>query len=146
MAISRSFLMVEAHIRDVWMPSIYKQAFTKAKASLKRSGSFEFDAVSVDGSIVACISSNSGRARQGGLAKTKMNKIRSDILFLLMAEAPRKIMILADKALHEHAICEQQRGRLPSEVEIVLATLSEQIQEILAEAQKTASVEMMANA
>ncbi|MFZ4682433.1 MAG: hypothetical protein ACOYMS_08020 [Terrimicrobiaceae bacterium] len=145
MATSKAFLLVEAHIRDGWMRSEFKTNFKKTKAPLRRGGEFEFDAVSEDGAIVACISANSGRANQGGLAKTKMNKIRSDILFLLLSEAPTKVMLLVDGDLHAHAIQEQKRGRLPDEISIRLATLSDDFQRVLAEAQANASAEMIAN-
>src|SRR5690606_4873954 len=102
MATSNSFLIVEKHIRDEWLQRKFGQPFTKKSVSLRDNGTFEFDAVSSDNQIVGCISANSGRARQGGLAKTKMSKIRSDIMFLMLSEAPQRLMILADADLYAH--------------------------------------------
>jgi len=146
MATSNSFLIVEKHVRDEWLRREFGQPFTKKSAPLRANGSFEFDAVSEDGRNVGCISANSGRARQGGLAKTKMNKIRSDIMFLMLSEAPQRLMILADADLYAHSISEQQRGRLPQEIQICHAGLSADMQVLLSEAQRAASIEIISEA
>ena len=146
MATSNSFLRVEEHIRDEWLERRFGQKFTKRSVSLRTKGTFEFDAVSPDGDIVGCISANSGRARQGGLAKTKMNKIRSDIMFLMLSKAQRRLMILTDADLYAHSVNEQKRGRLPCDIDICHAKLSDEFQALLSEAQKAASIEIIAEA
>jgi hypothetical protein len=142
MAASKPFLIVEGYIRAEWLPRKFGQVFTKKTARLRTNGSFEFDAVSNDGQIVCCISANSGRARQGGLAKSKMNKIRSDIMFLMLSEASQKLMILADTDLYNFSKSEQQRGRLPQEIDLCLADLPNDIGALLLKAQEAASQEI----
>jgi hypothetical protein len=143
MATSKSFLVVEEYIRGEWLPLKYGQAFTKKIVRLRTSGRFEFDAVSDDGEIVCCIAASSGRARQGGLAKSKMIKIRSDIMFLMLSEAHRKLMVLADRDLYEYSNSEQLRGRLPREIDLCLADLPANISCLLSAAQQAASAEII---
>ncbi|MEK6286016.1 MAG: hypothetical protein AABO57_09775 [Acidobacteriota bacterium] len=142
MAVSKSFLIVEEYIRAEWLHRKYGQVFTKKIAPLRNNGFFAFDAVSNDGQIVGCISANSGRAKKGGFAKSKMRKIHSDIMFLILSEAPQKLMILADKDIYDYSMSEQQRGRLPQEIELCLADLSDSMTALLSEAQEAASREI----
>jgi len=53
---------------------------------------------------------------------------------------------LADADLYAHSISEQQRGRLPQEIQICHAGLSADMQVLLSEAQRAASIEIISEA
>ncbi len=132
----------EVWIRDRWLPRRYGQLFTKKKLMLRPGGEFEFDGVSDDGRIAVAISTNGGITTGGKKASSKMHKLRSDALFLLMANAQERVIVIADKRMFDICSQEKKRGRLPTEIEIERAELPPEMQTRLLAAQRTASDEM----
>ena len=142
MATSKAFIEVEDWVRRTWMLETFGQRFNRERLRLRSGGVFDFDAVSSDERVIGVISGSSGRAKNGREAKPKMNKIRSDILFLLLADADRRLVIFADEPLYAMAAKEKQEGRLPSEVELHYAPLPTELRAKLSAAQKAASIEI----
>ena len=125
------------------MPTNLGQPFTKGRKRLSAGGQFEFDGISVDGATVACISTSTYKTSGGKGGMGKWFKLRSDILYLLMAEgAARRLMVLTEQCMFEHYKAEQTRGRVPREVEAVLAEIPAELRERLAAAREQASEEV----
>src|SRR5580700_3713093 len=61
--------------------------FSRERLALRCGGVFDFDAVGEDRSIVATISTSGAKTASGKLARSKMLKLHSDMLFLTMVEA-----------------------------------------------------------
>lgn len=85
---------VEEWIRQEWMPKHYHQDFSEEDVSLCSGGTFTFDAVSVDGKIVANISTSGRKTGGGQHGPGKVHKIRSDVFFLLLVKAERTLLLL----------------------------------------------------
>jgi hypothetical protein len=79
---------------------------------------FDFDAVSQDKKIAACISTSAGKTARGKHAVGKLLKLRSDMLFLHLAQGlTQKMIILTEKDMYD--ICQKEKagGRVPQEIE-----------------------------
>jgi hypothetical protein len=88
---------------------------------------FDFDAVSEDHSVVATISTSGARTAGGKHAVGKMHKLRSDILFLTMVQASRRLVILTERDMCTQCEQEAAGGRLPREIEFACATIPDQL-------------------
>jgi hypothetical protein len=121
MADSRVHLEVEDWIRQTWMPQQFGQAFFRERLQLESGGLFDFDAVSSDRTVAASISASGGFTASGKAAVPKLNKIRSDILFLMQASLVRRMINLADSDLHALCLREVESDRMPTKVEFHLA-------------------------
>lgn len=97
MADTRCQLECEDWVRQEWMQQQFGQRFHRERVRLSSGGVFDFDAVSADGTTVASISTSGSRTGGGKLAVGKLMKIRSDMLFLLLAAAKRSLMIFTEK-------------------------------------------------
>ncbi len=71
-----------------------------------------------------------------------MNKIRSDILFLLLAKADRKLVVFTERDMYEWWNREDARGRVPGGIEFKLVEIPEDLRAKLEKAQREASREM----
>jgi hypothetical protein len=109
---------------------------------LSSGGVFDFDAVSADKAIVASISTSGSRTASGKHAVGKLLKLRSDMLFLLLCDAARKVMVLCEADMH--ALCQRERdsGRVPKEIEFVHAPLPDELAIKLVAARKLSSDEV----
>ena len=107
----------EDWIRREWMPTVFGQPFYRERVQLTSGGVFDFDAVSADRTIIASISTSGSRTAPGKHATGKMMKLRSDILYLLMTNAARRLVILCEKDMYERCKREVGAGRLPKEIE-----------------------------
>ena len=94
MADTRVQLEVEDWVRDNWMSGEFGCDFYRKRLTLSSGGVFDFDAVSQDGKIAACISTSGGKTARGKHAVGKLLKLRSDMLFLLLAKEPQKRIIV----------------------------------------------------
>ena len=92
-------LEVEDWVRREWLPREFGQRFSRERLKLTPGGVFDFDAVSADEKIVASISTSASRTATGKLAVGKLTKIRSDMLFLLMASCDQRLVILTDETM-----------------------------------------------
>jgi hypothetical protein len=100
-------------------------------------GSFEFDAVSADGRIVACLST------AGNLYPGQLRKLIMDAAFMwLVPDAQRQILGVVDEHVAEKLEALKRRGRLPPKTEIVVLHLPGQMRADLESFRKLAAVEV----
>ena len=114
----------EQWVRDQWLPSVFGQPFRKERRKLLSGGKFEFDAVSADGRVVGTISTSRYHTSSGKGGAGKMNKIRSDMLFLTLVRAHRRIVILTETDMFSRCQAQMTAGRLPQSVELLHAKVS----------------------
>lgn len=144
MAKSKTNEEVEVWIAENWLPEhIGKNlSFSKIKLPLTPGGEFEFDAVSNDAQIIANISTSALKTASGNSGSGKVQKIRSDIYFLLLARAARKLMVLSEQDMYDWWIKEKERGRVPAEIELVLVGIPEELDSALRTSRQQASQEV----
>jgi hypothetical protein len=124
------------------MPAVFKQPFYRERVQLTSGGVFDFDAVSADQTIIASISTSGSRTASGKHATGKMMKLRSDILYLLMTKATRRLVILCETDMYDCCQRELAAGRLPKEVEFLHAPLPNDLAERLFAARQIGSNEV----
>ncbi len=142
MADTRVQTEVEDWVREQWMPNELGQRFHRERVRLSSGGVFDFDAVSDDRKIVASISTSGGRTSSGKLGVGKLHKLRSDMLFLLMAEGERKVLCLTERDMLEVCQKEANGGRVPKGIEIIYATVPAELDKRLKAAREVASREV----
>ncbi len=64
------------------------------------------------------------------------------MLFLLMVEATRRLIVLTESDMYALCIDEQTKGRVPSEIEFARAAIPDALRARLKEARATASSEV----
>jgi hypothetical protein len=141
MADTRVQLEVEDWVRLHWMPTKFGQRFHRERVGLSSGGVFDFDAVSEDRSIVATIATSGAKTASGKHAVGKLLKIRSDMLFLLMAKAQRRVVVLTERGMFDLCCKESEGGRVPEGIEFVHAEIPETLSARLAAARSVASKE-----
>ena len=124
------------------MPKMFEQPFSKERVKLRSGGSFEFDAVSADKTLVANISTSGARTASGKHAVGKKMKLRPDIYFLLLTEASRKLIILCEADMHALCKREYDAGRIPKEIEFFHVALPATLASKLVVARKISSEEV----
>ena len=142
MADSSAHIAAEDWIRKEWMPTQFGVRFARERLKLSGGGQFDFDAVSPDDRIAAVISASAGKTASGRNALPKLMKIRSDILFLLMSDLDRRLVIMSDKLLHDLCLAEMQKGRMPPGVELWHAPLPLTLEERLRQSRIVAADEV----
>lgn len=142
MADTRVQLKVEDWVRTEWMPKQYGQDFFRERITLSSGGVFDFDAVNRDRSIIATISTSGASTASGKNAVGKVLKIRSDMFFLLLTNAQRKIVVLTEKDMHQRCLLESQSGRVPSNIEFVYVNIPDHLRILLDGARQKASQEV----
>jgi hypothetical protein len=145
MADTRTQLEVEDWIRRNWMPTHFGMKFGRERLRLQSGGVFDFDAVSDDRSIVATISTSGSKTSGGNGAVGKILKLRSDILFLTMTEAKRRIVVLTEKDMFDQCEKEFASGRVPREIEFICAPIPDELRTRLVAARLKASGESSTN-
>lgn len=141
MADTRIQLEVEDWVRRNWMASNFGARFSRERLPLRSGGVFAFDAVSEDHSIVATISTSGSKTSGGKHAVGKILKLRSDMLFLTMVEAKRRIVVLTERDMCDQCEKERAGGRVPPEIEFVCAIIPEPLRARLVTARLNASGE-----
>jgi bifunctional DNA-binding transcriptional regulator/antitoxin component of YhaV-PrlF toxin-antitoxin module len=141
MADARVQLEVEDWVRRNWMPTQYGTKFSRERLRLRSGGVFDFDAVSEDHSIVATISTSGSRTSGGKSAVGKILKLRSDMLFLTMVDAKRRIIVLTERDMCDQCEKEFAGGRVPPEIEFVCAVIPDELRTRLEIARQKASAE-----
>jgi hypothetical protein len=125
------------------MPANLGHRFAKECRELSSGGEFEFDGVSQDGSIVACISTSKHKTSGGNNGMGKWFKLRSDMLYLLEAlGVERRLLILTEPCMFRHYQAELARGRVPRGVEVALADIPADLRERLSASRDRASSEV----
>lgn len=142
MADTRVQLEVEDWVRTTWMLEAFGQKFRRERLPLLSGGKFDFDAVSTDEKIIATISTSSSLTSGGKRGVGKMMKLRSDMLFLIMAAAERRLVVLTEQDMYDRCAAEEKAGRVPPEIEFVLAAIPEELRERLEKAKAKASAEV----
>lgn len=142
MADTRVQLEVEDWVRKTWMPDALGQQFGRERLPLRSGGKFDFDAVSADEKIIATISTSSSLTSGGKHGVGKMMKIRSDMLFLVMAAAERRLVILTEEDMYRRCLSEVESGRVPPEIEFMHASIPADYRERLEKAKAKSSAEV----
>lgn len=124
-------------------PKIRADFFYKFVLKLETGGRFEFDAVSADNTIVANISTSSARTAGHKYAAGPIQKIRADMLFLLMAPVQRRLIVFTQPDMYDWWVEEKEkRKRVPDRVKFEFASLSPDLAKKLAYAKLVASLEV----
>ena len=97
---------------------------------------FEFDAVSDDGTVIANISTTGYKDSGPKTGVGKMQQIRSDAFFLLLANAEKKVIVFAEADMHEVWQKEQIAGRMPADIRLIRADLPDALRRRLDAAKK----------
>ena len=142
MADTRIQLAVEDWVRKEWMRTRLGQRFVRERVRLTSGGVFDCDAVSADRKIVAVISTSGSKTASGKHAVGKMNKIRSDIYFLLLAETERKLVLLTEQDMYARWDREVEAGRVPSSIEFVHVEIPQDLNLKLQASRQRASQEV----
>lgn len=142
MADTRTQSEVEDWVRRHWMPERFGQQFRRERVRLSSGGVFDFDAVSTDDRIVASISTSSGKTSGGKYPVGKVHKLRADMLFLIMATAERRIIVLTEPDMHAICLKEAESGRVPAGVEFLVAELPPDLAARLRDARELSSREV----
>lgn len=142
MADTRAQVMIEDWVRRKWMPKRYGQRFSRERLELTSGGEFDFDAVSADGTIVANISTSGLKTARGKYGSGKVLKVRSDIFFLLLARAPRRLMLLTESDMYDRWLSEAEAGRVPHSIEFAHVDIPRVLDLRLKAARESASREV----
>src|SRR2546422_10975751 len=110
MADTRVQLEVEDWVRQNWMPKQYGHLFRRERLRLDSGGVFDFDAVSADNATVATISTSAGSTASGKHPTGKLMKLRSDMFFLLLVDAKRRLVVLTEPNMYELCVKEKNRS------------------------------------
>ncbi len=145
MADTRVQIEVEDWVRREWMPAKFGQQFLRERVRLSPGGVFDFDAVSSDRKIVATISTSGALTAGGKYAVGKMLKIRSDMYFLLLADAERRLVVLTERDMHDQCMKEVAGGRVPSSIEFIRVQIPGELEARLRASRSVASHEVFPN-
>jgi len=135
-------LECEDWVRLHWLPERYGQAFYRERLRLESGGFFDFDAVSADRQIAANISTSGACTASGKRGAGKLAKLRADMLFLMMAQVARRVLVLTERDMYERCVRERGNGRVPTSVEIVHAPLPAALNDRLTAARDASSSEV----
>jgi hypothetical protein len=124
------------------MASQFGMKFSRERLTLRSGGVFDFDAVSEDRSIVATISTSGAKTSGGRNASGKIFKLRSDMLFLAMVEAKRRVIVLTERDMYDQCARESAGGHVPLEIEFVCADIPEDLRARLIASRVKASGEV----
>jgi hypothetical protein len=142
MADTRCQLECEDWVRQDWMPQRFGEKFHRDRVRLTSGGVFDFDAVSGDGTTVATISTSNAKTSGGKLAVGKLMKVRSDMLFLILAAPRRAAVILTERDMYELCEKEKEAGRAPRHIEFHHAPLPPDLAAKLKAAKQVSSDEV----
>jgi hypothetical protein len=130
-------------ICDSFVPRHYGQPFARQRVPLITGGSHSFAGVSLDGLIVGSICTGSAATSGQRLAVGKLNKVRADLYFLLLAVCETRFIAVTQPVMHELLLLEQtQYKRIPADVEILRVELPRELLARLVAAQREASLEV----
>lgn len=138
-------LKVEKWLRENWLPKQFGQKFYKKRRLLSSGGKFEFDAVSEDGSVLVTISTSHAKTASGRGGSGKLQKIRADVLFLLLSGAQNQVLVFTEQDMFDLCKKEHKKGRLPKNLDIRLVNdkeISEDLRIQLQQARQTSSAEV----
>jgi hypothetical protein len=121
----------EKWIREVELPRLFKQKFSRQTLLLQSGGRYTFETVSEDSDIVVLISTSRGITSSGKQALDNLQEIRKDVLWILMIEQQPSKMLLAitDPSMIKLIKEEKKKDRFPKEIEIVRIKLPKDLEQ-----------------
>ena len=148
MADTRAQKQAELWVVQNHLPKVFDGlAFEERKVKLVWGGHFEFDAVSLDGTIVGLVSTSLPITSSKKQAIAKFQKLKADCLYLMHTETPcRKFMAFTEASMKDHFEKECINGRFPSEIELLHAPLPIELYERVVEARAAAAKEVSPSA
>jgi hypothetical protein len=130
-------------VRNKWLNEKFGKLFERKKCRLNTDAEVEFNAVSQDGRIIAFISTSTPLVPKGTVGRGKLSKVRSDALFLSMAEGKlERLLIYTDKEMRDFVAGEHRAGRLPENITVLHAALPGNLQTEVIASRKKASKEL----
>ena len=143
MANTLNLRKIDDWINDEQLPKLWPgKKFKSCQVKLKWGGLFKFNAVSDDGKVVICISTSSSKTAKGKSATSKYQKIMTDALFLLNVEGEVEIaMVFTEKDMKLHFDKAVSQGRFPPNIKLLFIELGHDLQTIVVETRKAASIE-----
>lgn len=130
---------VHVWLAETWLSQKLDLPLTRQRVKLTSGGGYSFPAVSVDERTVAVFNTSVGSGKN---AASKLNKVRSDFYFLLLANASRRVAVFTDRAMYGLVQKEQREGRVPDQIELMLVPqLPAQIDAILKASQQVGGQE-----
>lgn len=134
---------VAEHICDLVLPKHFSQPFARERVQLSTGGSHSFAAVSADRRVVGTICTGSASTADGKLAVAKLNLVRADLYFLLLAEGEQKFVVAVQPVMAQLLRAERDEyRRIPADFEIIEAEVPKALRARLARAQDEASAEV----
>jgi len=124
------------------MPDTYGQSFQRERLMLETGGEHAFAAVSTDRGVVATISTGGATTASGKFATGKVMKLRSDMLFLTMVSAIRRLIVLTEEDMYNLCLREKSGGRVPASIEFVHVMIPSGLQKRLVAARAASSREV----
>jgi hypothetical protein len=132
----------EVWIIEYGLPDIFGVSFECRKLKLNWGGVFEFDAVSIDGSVIASVSTSSVKTAGNKLATAKIQKIKCDTLYLLHATgAKKRALVFSELDMLRHFEKEVKNGRFPKGIQLIHVALPPGLQREVEIARRAASLE-----
>lgn len=136
---------VEDWIVSTWAEPQFGAACYKRRLSLTSGGVFEFDLVCEEKDVVGTVSTSKLAIPSGKMGVGKVTKIRSDIYFLLLVEADRRIVVLTEQDMFDWWKKEQiEKQRVPNNIEFMLVGLPHELRTELEASRKRSSDEVRA--
>lgn len=125
------------------LPDRFHTGFSRQRVKLSCGGTHSFAAVSVDLRTVGTICTGAAATPTGHLAVGKLNKVRADLYFLLLAKCDTRFIAVTGPIMYQLLLSEQtEYRRIPADIEIIHVTLPPELQDRLERAQKLASEEV----
>ena len=116
-----------------------RRAIRNEHSRPRADGRLEID--NEDRSIVATISTSGSKTSGMKSAVGKILKLRSDMLFLAMVQAARRVIVLSETDMFNQCEKESTGGRVPPEIEFVCAEIPDEVRTRLIAARLKASRE-----
>ncbi|WP_147446959.1 hypothetical protein [Corallococcus sp. CA054B] len=139
--VRESCARAEEWVRENALPVQFPgRTFFKKRLSLSDGGTFEFDAVADDESVIGLVSTSTWKTVTGNANTGAIRKIRSDLLRFTQLPNSSSILVLGftEFATAEGFLREKNRGKISSRVEIIHFPLPKDIQ-LLVEAGRVES-------
>ena len=141
---------VESYVREE-LAKRFETALEERGVPLKDvigNGKFKFDAVDADITIAVNISTSSLRTTSGMIGMGKVHKIRSDMLYLLLAdlkEPGKRVIAFTQKCMYDYFQKKQNNGRVPCKIELEHVELPPKLQDKLELSRQRAAKEVQPN-
>jgi hypothetical protein len=132
---------VEPFVRD-WLQQKFGVSFKRQRIALKGcEGDHQFDAVSEDLGIVACIRSASGNTSGENRPSGKLAGTFKDLYFLLLVDAATKLLVLTDSEFYDY-FARGQKKHIPSTVQVLHCVLPAELEQSVRSMRKNATEEI----